>query len=124
MPSLPTPPPIETIRRQCAQALAEDLGPNGSDPSAALIPENKILQAEVICREAAIICGRPWFDEVMHQLNNTIQIDWRVKEGEQVKANNLLCCLHGSARHLLSAERTALNFLQTLSATASQTHRY
>ncbi|VAX12873.1 Quinolinate phosphoribosyltransferase [decarboxylating] [hydrothermal vent metagenome] len=124
MPSLPTPPPSETIRMQCAQALAEDLGPDGNDPSAALIPKNKILQAEVICREAAIICGRPWFDEVMHQLDNTIRIDWRVKEGEQVKANNLLCCLHGSARHLLSAERTALNFLQTLSATASQTHRY
>ena len=124
MPSLPTPPPIETIRRQCAQALAEDLGPNGSDPSAALIPENKILQAEVLCRETAVVCGRPWFDEVMHQLDEHIHIDWQINEGQHVDADTVLCCLQGSARHLLSGERTALNFLQTLSATASQTRHY
>ncbi len=124
MPSFPTPPPIESIRAQCAQALAEDLGPGGNDPSTALIPENKILHAEVTCRETAVICGRPWFDDVMHQLDSTINIDWRVKEGEQVEADTLLCSLRGSARHLLSGERTALNFLQTLSGTASQTHRF
>ncbi len=124
MPSLPSPPPIETIRAQCAQALAEDLGTDRNDPSAALIPTNKILRAEIICRETAIICGRPWFDEVMYQLDNAINIDWQIKEGDQVAANSPVCYLHGSARHLLSAERTALNFLQTLSATASQTHRY
>lgn len=124
MPSLPAPPPIETIRAQCAQALVEDLGPDGDDPSAALIPQNKILQAEVICREAAIICGRPWFDEVIHQLDEDIHIDWRINEGQHVDADTLICSLHGSARHLLSGERTALNFLQTLSATASQTQRY
>ncbi|HEB87173.1 MAG TPA: carboxylating nicotinate-nucleotide diphosphorylase [Gammaproteobacteria bacterium] len=124
MPSLPTPPPIETIRTQCAQALAEDLGPGGNDPSAALIPENKILHGEVICRETAVICGRPWFDEVMHQLDQDIDIDWRIDEGQHVDAGTVLCSLHGSARHLLSGERTALNFLQTLSATASQTHGY
>ncbi len=124
MPCLLIPPPAETIRTQCAQALAEDLGPNGNDPSAALIPENKILHAEVICRETAVICGRPWFDEVMHQLDKTINIDWQINEGRYVNADTVLCSLHGSARHLLSAERTALNFLQTLSATASQTHRY
>jgi len=127
MPSLPVPPPIETIRAQCTQALAEDLGPAGvpaGDPSAALIPENRILQAELICREAAVICGRPWFDEVMYQLDESIDINWRVNEGQQVDANTVLCSLHGSARHLLSAERSALNFLQTLSATASQTHRF
>jgi len=127
MPCLPVPPPAETIRAQCAQALAEDLGPAGiaaGDPSAALIPENRILYAEVICREAAVICGRPWFDEVMHQLDETIDIDWRVNEGQHVDANTVLCSLHGSARHLLSTERSALNFLQTLSATASQTHRF
>lgn len=127
MPGLPSPPPIETIRAQCAQALAEDLGPTGiaaGDPSAALIPENKTLHAEIICREPAVICGRPWFDEVIHLLDHAIDIDWRVKEGEHVDANTVLCSLHGSARHLLSAERSALNFLQTLSATASQTHRF
>lgn len=124
MPCLATPPSSETIRAQCAQALAEDLGPNGDDPSAALIPENKILYAEVICREMAVICGRPWFDEVIHQLNKTIDIDWRINEGQYVNADTVICSLRGSARHLLSAERTALNFLQTLSATASQTHRY
>ncbi|VAX10020.1 Quinolinate phosphoribosyltransferase [decarboxylating] [hydrothermal vent metagenome] len=124
MKSLVIPPPIEIIRAQCAQVLAEDLGIKNSDPSAALISENKVLQAEVICRETAIICGRPWFDEIIHQLASEINIDWQVSEGEQVNANSLLCSLHGPARPLLSAERSALNFLQTLSATATQTHRY
>ncbi len=124
MTSFPTPPPLEDIRTQCAQSLAEDLGKTGSDPSAALIPENKVLQAEVICREAAIICGRPWFDEIIQQCDSAISIDWHISEGQQVGANTLLCSLQGSARHLLSAERSALNFLQTLSATATQTHHY
>ncbi len=124
MKSLVIPPPIEIIRAQCAQALAEDLAIKNSDPSAALISENKVLQAEVICRETAIICGRPWFDEVIHQLASEINIDWQVSEGEQVNTNSLLCSLRGPARPLLSAERSALNFLQTLSATATQTHRY
>lgn len=124
MPGLLTPPPAETIRAQCAQALAEDLGPHGKDPSAALIPKNTILRAEVICREEAVICGRPWFDEVMHQLDKDINIDWQINEGQHVDADTLLCRLHGSARHLLSGERTALNFLQTLSATATQTQHY
>ncbi len=124
MPCLPTPPPAATICAQCAQALAEDLGPNGNDPSAALIPENTILRADVLCREAAVICGRPWFDEVMRQLDKSIDIDWRINEGQHVDADTLICSLQGSARHLLSGERTALNFLQTLSATASQTQHY
>lgn len=124
MSSLPVPPPAEIIRAQCAQALIEDLGQTSNDPSAALIAENKILQAEIICRQAAVICGRPWFDEVIHQLDHSIKIDWRVNEGDQVNANTVICCLRGSARHLLSAERSALNFLQTLSATATQTHQY
>jgi len=124
MSSLPVPPPAETIRAQCTQALLEDLGETNRDPSAALIPEDKILSAEVICREAAVICGRAWFDEVLHQLDDAIDIDWHIKEGDQVAANTLICCLQGSARHLLSAERTALNFLQTLSATATQTQHY
>lgn len=122
--SVLSPPSIDSIRAQCHQALAEDLGVKNNDPSAALITTNKILQAEVICRETAVICGRPWFDEVMYQLDKTINIDWRVKEGEQVEANTVICCLRGSAQHLLSAERSALNFLQTLSATATQTHHY
>ena len=124
MSSLPTPPPVEVIRAQCTQALIEDLGKTHSDPSAALIPENKILRAEIICREAAVICGRAWFDEILHQLDDAIDIDWKIKEADQVAADTLICCLHGSARHLLSAERTALNFLQTLSATATQTQYY
>ena len=122
--SAASPPPVETIREQCALALAEDLGKPNSDPSAALIEKNKILQAEVICREAAVVCGRPWFDAIMHQLNKTIEIDWKVSEGQQVEAHTLLCRLQGSARDLLSGERSALNFLQTLSATATQTQRY
>ena len=119
-----SPPPIETIRAQCAQALAEDLGPENHDPSAALIPEYRFLHAEVICRETAIICGRPWFDEVMRQVDEHIRIDWQTREGEQIQADTVVCTLQGPARPLLSGERTALNFLQTLSATATRTHHY
>lgn len=113
---------IEEIRRNVATALEEDIG-NG-DLTAALIPVNALSTATVICREAAVISGRPWFDQVFHQIDATITVEWLVSEGEQVAADQPLCTLHGSSRNLLTGERAALNILQTLSATATATRHY
>lgn len=108
----------ETVRR----ALSEDIG-NG-DITAALIPETAQCDATVISRENAIVCGVAWFDAVFQQLNTGIEIIWRVKDGDAVGVNQILCSLHGAARPLLSGERAALNFLQTLSGTATTARRY
>lgn len=113
---------LENLANNIQQALAEDLG--HGDLSAELIPLEAQAQANIICREEAIICGRPWFDGVFQTIDPTIRIDWFVKEGDQVKADTLVCTLSGPARALLSAERSALNFLQTLSATATRTSTY
>ena len=103
-------------------ALAEDIG-NG-DVTATLVPENTTAQATVISREPAIICGMAWFNAVFAELDNRIAIDWLVRDGDAVRSDQPLCKLSGPARPLLSGERTALNFLQTLSATATLSHRY
>lgn len=113
---------LQTLTQTVKSALAEDI--QNADLTADLIPEEKIATARIICREAAVICGRPWFDEVFRQIDDSIVINWAVTEGEQVKPDQLLCTLKGSARHILTAERTALNFLQTLSATATVTAQY
>jgi nicotinate-nucleotide pyrophosphorylase (carboxylating) len=113
------PPDIE---QDVARALLEDIG--GGDISAHLIDTNTPGKARVISREPAVICGRPWFDEVFRQLDKNVLVHWNIDEGAEVKANQALCQLHGPARALLSGERTALNFLQTLSATATQAHHY
>lgn len=113
---------LQTLTQTVKSALAEDI--QNADLTADLIPEEKIATARIICREAAVICGRPWFDEVFRQIDDSIVINWAVAEGEQVKPDQLLCTLKGSARHILTAERTALNFLQTLSATATVTAQY
>jgi nicotinate-nucleotide pyrophosphorylase (carboxylating) len=105
-----------------AHALREDVG-NG-DVTAALLPEHLVVEAEIISREPMVVCGQLWVDEVFHQVDDQIEISWQVTEGAILEKPALLCRLHGSARSLLTAERTALNFLQTLSATATQTHRY
>lgn len=102
--------------------LAEDMG-NG-DVSAAIIPETAKANATVVCREPAVVCGKVWFDAVFHWLNPAISIDWLVDDGEFVEQDTLLCRLYGSARALLSGERTALNLLQTLSATATTARSY
>ena len=104
------------------QALHEDLG--DGDLTAQLIDAETQAYARVICREHAVICGRPWFDEVFKQLDDHISIHWYVTEGQKVQPDTLLCELKGSARHILSGERTALNFLQTLSGTATVTAEY
>lgn len=103
-------------------ALAEDIG--SGDLSAQLIPEEAIASAQVIVKEPAIICGRPWFDQTFHTLDPTIALHWHVQEGEAVEQGTRLVSLKGPARALLSGERTALNFLQTLSGTATLTHQY
>jgi nicotinate-nucleotide pyrophosphorylase (carboxylating) len=103
-------------------ALAEDVG--SGDLTAALIALETTSRASVICREEAVICGRPWFDEVFRQLDTRCRVTWLVAEGELVEAGRKLCELNGPARALLTGERTALNFLQLLSATATATQRY
>ena len=109
--------------KECVQrALAEDLG--SGDRTAALIPQHALAQASVISRERAIICGSAWFDEVFRQLDTRVALAWEVQDGDEVQAGQTLCTLRGPARALLSGERTALNFLQTLSGTASTTRTY
>lgn len=103
-------------------ALAEDIG--SGDITAALVPENTSAQATVISRESAIICGMAWFSAVFSELDSRVAINWLVRDGDAVHSNQPLCTLSGPARPLLSGERTALNFLQTLSATATLSHRY
>lgn len=98
-------------------ALREDIG--DGDITAALVPENQNAEAEVISREEAVLCGRPWFDEVFRQLDPKVKVDWLVNEGDSLSENQLVATLHGPARSILTGERTALNFLQTLSATAT-----
>ena len=114
--------PKDYIQQQVALALAEDIG--SGDVTAQLIPENKHADARVICREEAVLCGIEWVSEVFNQLDSTIVIEWYCQDGDRIQPNQELCRLHGSARHLLSGERTALNFLQTLSATATQANEY
>lgn len=113
------PPDLE---EQVARALAEDIG--SGDLTASLIPATRQARATVISRESAILCGRAWFDAVFRQLDPGITVTWRVDEGERVVPDQVLCEMSGGARTLLTGERTALNFLQLLSATATVTRRY
>jgi len=103
-------------------ALAEDVGPG--DLTAQLVPAGQHAHASVFARETCIVCGRPWFDEVFCQLDESIQIDWQIDEGGRARADELICTVKGSARNILTGERTALNFLQLLSATATTTSAY
>jgi len=112
----------EQVRSDVARALTEDVG--DGDLTAALVPETQQAVARVICREPAVICGRPWFDEVFRRLDPAIRVEWRVEEGEHVAPEQLLCEVRGPARPILTGERSALNFLQTLSATATAVSRF
>lgn len=117
-----TGPDHEQIQREVAAALAEDIG--SGDLTAELIPEARQARAQIICREAAVLCGRPWLDEVFRQLDPAIDIRWQLDDGDAVAAGNPVCTLSGNARALLTGERTALNFLQFLSGTATLTRQY
>jgi nicotinate-nucleotide pyrophosphorylase (carboxylating) len=112
----------EEIRQQVERALAEDV--DGGDLTAALIPEQTMAKATIISREGAILCGRALVEETFRQLDERVDIAWKVADGERVGPDQTLCTLTGPARALLSGERTALNFLQTLSGTASAVARY
>jgi nicotinate-nucleotide pyrophosphorylase (carboxylating) len=107
-----------TVRR----ALEEDVG--SGDVTAALIPPHATATATVISREPAVICGAPWFERVFRMLDPASQIHWHVVEGQTVEPDALLCTVKGNARALLSGERTALNFMQTCSGTATVARRY
>jgi len=102
--------------------LEEDIG--CGDITAAIIPESMTAEAEVITREDMVLCGQSWFDAVFKSLDANVKINWLVTEGEAVGNNTLLCKLSGAARGLLTGERTALNLLQTLSATATVSRQY
>ena len=110
------------IIAQVKQALAEDIGTD--DITASLIPADHQAKAKVITREAAIVCGRPWVDEVMRQVDPRIGITWHAQEGELATPDSVLFSLEGPARSLLTAERTALNFFQCLSGTATLCRHY
>jgi nicotinate-nucleotide pyrophosphorylase (carboxylating) len=110
------------LAAQVARALAEDIG--GGDLTAALIPAGRTGRASVITREPAIVCGIPYVDAAFAQLDPAVRLDWQVAEGDAVVPGQLLLRAEGPARALLSGERTALNFLQLLSATATAAHAY
>lgn len=104
------------------RALAEDLG--SGDVTAALLPKNLMVEAMIISREPMLVCGLPWANAVFKAIDTRIQLDWLVKEATWQANPTTLCHLSGPARGILTAERSALNFLQTLSGTATQTHHY
>ncbi|SEQ86544.1 nicotinate-nucleotide pyrophosphorylase [carboxylating] [Azotobacter beijerinckii] len=110
------------IAANVRRALAEDIG--SGDLTAQLIPEERQARARVITREPAVIAGRAWVDEVFRQIDPRVAVHWEVVDGERVDADKLLFSLEGPARALLSGERSALNFLQTLSAVATRCRRY
>ncbi|WP_192457951.1 carboxylating nicotinate-nucleotide diphosphorylase [Musicola keenii] len=109
------------------QALSEDLGGEVSldqDITAQLLPDDKPAAAVIITREAGIFCGQRWLEEVFFQLGGGVDVEWLVQDGDALKENQPLCRLQGSSRQLLTGERTALNFLQTLSGVATEVNRY
>lgn len=110
---------FETLVQTVAVALQEDIG--SGDLTASMVDQEKTMSANVITRETAVICGQPWANEVFRQVDKRIQADWLVEEGQEVSGNTRLLNLSGPARGLLTAERSALNFLQLLSGTATAT---
>jgi nicotinate-nucleotide pyrophosphorylase (carboxylating) len=122
MTQVPVPPEPAAIHADVRRALSEDFG--GGDVTADLLPADAQAQARVIAREPAVICGRPWFDACFRELDPHAIIDWGVAEGTRIGVDGVVCELRGNARALVGAERCALNFLQTLSGTATITAQY
>ena len=112
----------QAITRNVRDALYEDLG--RGDWTANLVPGDQTAHARLIVRESAVLCGTAWFDAVIHALDAQARIHWLFSEGDWMAPNDLVCEISSNARSLLSAERPAMNFLQTLSATATTTRRY
>ena len=110
------------FEQNIAAALAEDLG--AGDWTAQLLPENGVVQARLTVREAAVLCGAPWFEGVMAAIDPRLLIHWHYAEGDQMQADSAVCEITGPARSLMTAERTAMNFLQLLSGVATMTREY
>jgi nicotinate-nucleotide pyrophosphorylase (carboxylating) len=115
-------PDAELITRQVALALQEDLG--SGDLTAGLITADASSRVELICREASVLCGTEWFDEVFQQLDSGVTIEWLAGDGDRLQPAQRICRMAGNTRSLLSGERAALNYLQTLSGTATLARRY
>ncbi len=115
-------PPVADIETSVARALAEDIGTG--DLTAALIPVAAQAAATIITREPAILCGSAWVDATFRQVDANVRVEWLASDGDQVQPDQTLCRISGAARSLLTAERPALNFLQTLSGTASVTRDF
>ena len=112
----------DDLPEQVSRALREDIG--SGDVTAQLIAPDTTAQARVLCRESAVICGSAWFEEAFRQLEPRVRVRWQLPDGARVAADTVLCELEGPARAILTGERTALNFLQLLSATATVTARF
>ncbi|TBR38155.1 carboxylating nicotinate-nucleotide diphosphorylase [Marinomonas agarivorans] len=112
----------QQISSQVAFALVEDIG--SGDITAQLIPIEQTISANVISRDKAVLCGQAWVEEIFNQLDESVQIHWLVKEGDWLEPNKPFLQLSGNARSILTGERSALNFLQTLSYTATITREY
>jgi nicotinate-nucleotide pyrophosphorylase (carboxylating) len=110
------------IEKNVADALAEDVG--SGDLTADLVDPDAVAGATIISREPMVLAGQPWVDEVFCQLDETIVLDWYIADGQTAEIDDVICKLVGNARALLTGERTALNFLQTLSATATTSSKY
>lgn len=112
----------QEIAANVARALEEDCG--SGDWTAKLLPADQVRQAYVMCREAAVLCGQAWFEACFRQLDPSLEIQWKIAEGRPMQAGSVICEFSGKTRALLTAERPALNFLQTLSGVATQTRAY
>ena len=112
-----TEPFTKGVEATVTAALQEDIG--SGDITAELVPEGRLAEAQIICREHAVICGQPWVSEVFRQINPSIELQWIHEDGARVNPNEIVFVARGDARSLLTAERTALNFLQTLSSAAT-----
>ena len=111
--------PHKALTENVRASLAEDIG--GGDITALLMPKQQNCHAHVLCREEAIICGAPWVNEVFNQLDAQIELNWLCAEGDRVKRNTRIVNIFGNTRAILTGERTALNFLQMMSGTATRT---
>jgi len=114
-------PDPRAVQADVERALAEDIG--DGDVTASLLPDD-VDSAYLLCKEDAVVCGRPWFDACHRALDPEVRIDWNAGDGDRVRAGTVLATLQGRARALVTAERTALNFMQTLSGTATTTAAY
>jgi nicotinate-nucleotide pyrophosphorylase (carboxylating) len=110
------------IQADVQRALDEDVG--SGDLTASLVPTGRRLTATIICRESAILCGQPWVNEVLHRIAPSARVQWHLQDGQRCTPGATVLTIEGEARELLTAERSCLNFLQTLSAVATRTAQY